>query len=237
MKIYKYIFNKRIFKEHQDIRSEGAEKKPKTKRNIQIINENEIKIDQEMIREKKPFVRINTNIQFTGENIRLFEGEHPFTEEQEVGSIVIYPGYEVELKYKNIIRKTTNTKDGLVQIEDTDSTIHTHTYTGTHTFFKNVKTVDLRGGKIKLLKLILRPQIDIEQMENNIDTEYIRKNTKYVRIFPCNNFNCRYLQSSILKSENEDFKKINTIIRRRDRKNRRQTKKCKNEKKNNCKAK
>ena len=49
-----------------------------------------------MIQDKTPFVRINTKVQFTGKNIRSEQGEKVFNKGKHVGSMMIYPGYEVE---------------------------------------------------------------------------------------------------------------------------------------------
>ena len=72
-------------------------------------------------------------------------------------------------------------------------------------------------AKVYVIKLILRPQpLEFDnEYEKGIDEEYMRKNTKFVRIFPCKGYNCkseRYLESSILQSENKNFKTIRAII-------------------------
>ena len=211
----KLYYDSKILLEIQKRTVKDTKNNEKPKTATQIAAENELRIDEEMIQNSRPFVRINTKNHFIGENSRFYVGEHPFIEEQEVGSMVIYPGYEVQLRYKNIIRKSEMTDKGLVETKKPETTIRTGIYTGTRTSFKNAE--NMKGEKIKVLKLILRPQtLEFNnEYEKSIDEEYIRKNTKFVRIFPCLKFDCkseRYLKSSLLKSENVKFKEISGII-------------------------
>ena len=134
--------------------------------------EKELEIDEEMIKNSRPFVRINTKPYFLGNNERLIPGAHNF-KEKDFGSMVIYPGYEVQLWYKRIIqinedfneevyddvtekyKTVTHTK----KITTTENQINTEIYTDQKVEFKNT---------VKLIKLILRP---INNNENKTKTE------------------------------------------------------------------
>ena len=144
-KVYQQIKMLKYFRERdrKDIKNIVTEKC-----NIEIEKENELEIDKQMIQDKQPFVRINTQNHFIGKNRRIYENKHIFTEEKEVGSMVIYPGYEVELRYKNIIRKTEMTNKGLVENETAETTERTSTYNGTHTSFMNAE--NMKGGIISI---------------------------------------------------------------------------------------
>ena len=130
-----------------------------------------------MIKNSRPFVRINTKPYFLGNNERLIPGAHNF-KEKDFGSMVIYPGYEVQLWYKRIIqinedfneevyddvtekyKTVTHTK----KITTTENQINTEIYTDQKVEFKNT---------VKLIKLILRP---INNNENKTKTETEKEN-------------------------------------------------------------
>ena len=113
-----------------------------------------------MIKNSRPFVRINTKPYFLGNNERLIPGTHNF-KEKDFGSMVIYPGYEVQLSYKRIIQinedYTEEVYDNVTEkyktvthtkkITTTENQINTEIYTDQKVEFKNT---------VKLIKLILR---------------------------------------------------------------------------------
>ena len=100
----KLYFNSKILLDNQkrDIDDTKNNVQPKTPKQIEA--ENVLKIDEQTKQKSILFVRINTKIHFT-RNSRFNQGQHVFKEEQDFGSMVINPGYEVELTYKKNLDK------------------------------------------------------------------------------------------------------------------------------------
>ena len=148
--------------------------------NINIRDEQENEIDAEKIANSEPFVRINNRKFLKGTNNERFSvGEYFFTPERDIGSMVIYPGYEVELTFiKKIIYEIQDIQIDEDELDDETGEvkkvkkiiatqvpinyiIETKTYTQTNKYV-NLDEI------IKVRQLILRPQVNpVNDNENN----------------------------------------------------------------------
>jgi hypothetical protein len=162
-----------LYNKERNIEDLKNNDKPKIQNEIDA--EKELGIDEEMIKKCRPFVRINTKPYFLGNNERLIPGTYNF-KEKDFGSMVIYPGYQVQVWYKRIIEinedSTEKVYDDVTEkyktvthtkkITTTENQINTEIYTDKKVEFKNT---------VKLIKLILR-----SNNENKTETEKEKEN-------------------------------------------------------------
>ena len=141
----------------------------KTRNIVKNDFDKENEIDAEKSRNSEPFVRINDRRYLKGiNNERFSEGAYNFEMSKNIGSMVIYRGYEVELTYKKFTYETryryeNESDDETGETKQVKVTyrekVNTELVNKTYTQSKDQKYINVHHKNIlEVTRLVLRPQ-------------------------------------------------------------------------------